>query len=521
MKEKDFDNIGKRLYDLEADPPANGWKKIGSALANPAGSGKVVWLRKHWWKPLIILIPVGLYIGYTSNDSSNLSSSQLSLNSSVEKLGEDNRGETTESITRNMQGKETLVENSEENRVNKSPVTPEGSTISSDRNSKALVSGHPSLKKSTIVGGDAADKRESRSNNVGLHSQLEPMGNSTANDNAVEDFKSGVSIVGESSTHAKMEGNEHGSIEQNSMQGLDETKNGDTEISGISNTDEPENKGFEGRDKPQGQVSNTYAATDSAKKIEVPDSAFIIASAKDSTSAIKEENEPGKSHQWRITLSLLPQYVKKTVQPVTGDEVLLTKVNRSGNSYKAGFGFSAGAGLAMTKNLYLDAQLSYSQASQRINFAYATGKVDTLVAVQQSDETVRITPVYATSDREISSRYEYAGIKLGITQYFWSTARRRFNVSATAGAHYLVSAEVNEKVNGRWISLDHGALNKLNYTVMFSGGYNLNLNKGWELMINPALTYYVRKVSSRALPYSIQQQSFGLNVMLSKALGTL
>jgi hypothetical protein len=41
MKEKDFEDIGKRLYDLEADPPKAGWKKIGTALNAPGrGSNK-------------------------------------------------------------------------------------------------------------------------------------------------------------------------------------------------------------------------------------------------------------------------------------------------------------------------------------------------------------------------------------------------------------------------------------------------------------------------------------------------
>jgi hypothetical protein len=191
---------------------------------------------------------------------------------------------------------------------------------------------------------------------------------------------------------------------------------------------------------------------------------------------------------------------------------------RSRDKHAISYSFAAGAGLSITDNFYLDAQLSYAEAQQNLFFSYATGNIDTLIAVQQPDQRVQVTPVYETSQREISSKFGYAGIRLGATQYFWSTSRRRFNISAMAGAHYLVSADVKEKRNGNWVALNNDNLNKLNYTIMISAGYNINLSGGWELMINPALTYYVRKVKNSELPYDIDQQSLGLNFMLSKTL---
>ena len=61
MKEQDFDEIGKRLYDLEAAPPNKGWNRIAVALNTLRG---VSWLRKNWWKPFVLIIPALLYFGY-------------------------------------------------------------------------------------------------------------------------------------------------------------------------------------------------------------------------------------------------------------------------------------------------------------------------------------------------------------------------------------------------------------------------------------------------------------------------
>ena len=61
MKEQDFDEIGKRLYELEAAPPDKGWKRIAGTLNTLRG---VSWLRKNWWKPFVLIIPAFLYFGY-------------------------------------------------------------------------------------------------------------------------------------------------------------------------------------------------------------------------------------------------------------------------------------------------------------------------------------------------------------------------------------------------------------------------------------------------------------------------
>jgi hypothetical protein len=139
--------------------------------------------------------------------------------------------------------------------------------------------------------------------------------------------------------------------------------------------------------------------------------------------------------------------------------------------------------------------------------------------VQQADQSVLVTPVYHIDNSEISSKYSYGGIKLGATYYFLSSARSRFNVNTIMGAHYLIVADVKQKINGQWVDLNNQNMEKMNYSLMIGAGYNIRIHQGWELMLNPTITYYLKNVNSENLPYSQRPRFFGFNFMLSKTLG--
>ncbi len=120
----------------------------------------------------------------------------------------------------------------------------------------------------------------------------------------------------------------------------------------------------------------------------------------------------------------------------------------------------------------------------------------------------------------MSNHYGYAGVRLGATYYFWKKERSRFNLTTSAGLHYLVLADIREKTAGEWVSLSNENLNRQNFSLAIGAGYNINLKQGWEIMINPVLTYFTQKVKNQELPYSFNQQLIGLNLMLSKTLGS-
>jgi hypothetical protein len=261
---------------------------------------------------------------------------------------------------------------------------------------------------------------------------------------------------------------------------------------------------------------NLVDAADSAAEVHEELSVAVDSLAETGT---KEKAEQLKlSGIWRLSFSFLPQYLTKSITPVATDEVLVTGAGRSDSPDRLGWGFAVGGGKAVSPNLYIDAQLSWMQINQDIAFSYATG-VDTLLTVQQPDQTYLVSPVYRVQSREITSRYTYGGLRLGGTYYFWTNRKRRFNLAASAGVHYLLSARVREKVNGEWVILNNDNLNTINYSLMAGAGYNLNLNRGWELLINPTYTYFLREVKNNELPYDLNQRSVGLNIMLSRTLG--
>ncbi len=230
-------------------------------------------------------------------------------------------------------------------------------------------------------------------------------------------------------------------------------------------------------------------------------------------------DKKNKALPWRISASVIPQYQGRTVQPATTDEVMMTNVNKPEWRSQLRAGWALGVGKAVSPNLYLDMHLSYVSIQQDIYFGYATGKVDTLLALLQADQTVQVTPVYELNFREIRSKYNYAGLRLAATYYFWNTTRSRWNLMAGAGTHYMVAASVKEKTETGWTLLPEDNLNRTNFSFTLGGGYNWLLNHGWELQVNPSLTYYIKEAKSQSLPYSMNQRSAGITLMVSKTLG--
>jgi hypothetical protein len=248
---------------------------------------------------------------------------------------------------------------------------------------------------------------------------------------------------------------------------------------------------------------------------------LIPADTVELSSADENEKQTQKEKgSWRVSVAFAPQFITNTVKPLTNDEVFVTDINQITQTKPSGYGLAIGIGKAITPNFYIDGQLSYSFIEENIQFDYSDGTIDTLLTVEQPDKTYLVSPVYALENREVSSHYNYGGVRFGATYYFWSTPRTRFNMTATFGAHYLLSANVKAKVNGEWMAMSNENLNTINYSFSAGAGYNIMMGKGWELMINPMLTWYLREVKSQDVPYSVREEALGLNFMLSKTIGS-
>lgn len=472
MNDKDFDDIGKRLYDLEADPPKNGWARISPVLNTPTPSGKVIWMRKNWWKPLVLLIPaVSLYIMHAGQnvESPKLPSARSTESSIVDRsfkaqaeTPSANGGANDFNVRQPSTGKQEMKNAIAGLAREETPVK-----------SKALLS--------EPLTGNVSQQNSNISSYIRKKDEEEKM-QATGSTSVKASTTLPVRIVSGERRSA------HDEILAPIQYAPVDPVSQDMDTASI----------LRSQSKPLVQEPQTTADTASSE-------------------SLAKINEAKQDGQWRLTVSFTPQHVVKAVRPIANDEVLMTGIDNARYPQKIGFGFAVGAGKAITPDFYIDGQLSFMEMQQDIYFSYATGKVDTLLAVQQTDQTVRVKPVYHVDHREITSKYGYGGVRLGGTYYFWSTPRRRFNIAATAGVNYLVSARVKEKINGQWVSLNDGNFNKVNYNFMVAAGYNLNLTKGWELLVNPALTYFLRDVKNEELPYKLNQRSFGLVIMLSKS----
>lgn len=476
MKEKEFDEIGKRLHDLEADPPKDGWAKISPLINALNQPGKVVWLRRNWWKPLIILIPMSAYILFSNEVGNDLKLSSSVTSSSIEQ-------------TTKTQSEETLSDKTASNHS----IQNEASTKNEMQN-EPLQSGKDQMQIKQYKSSSEKSSRKSLSKNL---------------------------VADKTDKKDDVRNNEQPLIAAYKT----ESKDASVSMEDISTSDNQSVLLIPEKDDTEEKLILPVVLQEVARD-SLTDEKDIISDKKEVitdtllSKEISEKEDVKKGYgPWRISASFAPQYVMQAVQPVTSDEVLITEINRSGNMKRSGLGISLGAGKAITPSFYLDGQLSFTQVQQEIQYSYSTGLVDTLLAVQQADQSVLVTPVYHIDNSEISSNYSYGGIKLGATYYFLSSARSRFNANATLGAHYLIAAEVKEKINGQWVDLNNQDLEKMNYSLMIGAGYNISLHQGWELMLNPTVTYYLKNVNSENLPYSQRPRFFGFNFMLSKTLG--
>ncbi|MBX2968455.1 MAG: hypothetical protein KF803_03715 [Cyclobacteriaceae bacterium] len=440
MKENDFDDIGKRLYNQEAEPPQDGFSKIRAALVTPATPTKTI-LIKNWWKPLVLLIPVAVYL--TVNDT------------------ELNQNMASTSLTNAIK-----AESSNQKETEGTPLTKSTSA---------------EIKQIKDVPAQAELVSLSRKQPVSTHE------------------------------HAEINPNENKIIEE-------KTVSIETSEQSIAAEVKHETEAIQA---PYIVALNPVADSiqqDSLIKEELTTVDSLEKEVKTDETPAEKSNENART--WRLSASFAPQYITKNIKPIANDEVFLASARKNSDTENIGFSAAIGIGRSVTRNLYIDASLSYTQIKQAVNLSYTTGKVDTMLAVQQADQTVVLKPVYAYTNREIANTFGYAGLRLTGTYYFWTGERSRFNFSASAGAHYLVSAQAKERINGEWVKLNSDNIEKLNYNLSVGAGYSMLFNKGWELQINPTLTYFMKNVKNEELPYSYSQQSVGLQIMALKKLGT-
>jgi hypothetical protein len=579
LTDKDFEDIGKRLYDLEADPPKKGWERIAADMVPPpSGVGKKTFLGRHWWKGLLIILPISVFLIWPENETPRKETGHAGIVSQMEDgsnshdvITENNGSDSPSSGSRGINdsdvpnvGSATTPIAGASGRTNTSNGIDTGQANGADE-----ISVPPVEQDAAIRGGVTENYPSHHKHSNKVDRSVAPEENDVPLDALVQlrdtdnDSKAGIANDGgngylssqdsglevKTSPLQESAGNDnsirHGHQANPSVvgvppnrtaQSIDDAQDNSAEVGQSTLAAFKESKPDPQRSIADGDESSESVVHPNSRKPAVIDQPAQLMTEPDS---IKNEgaisskaqqdpdsaDEPGydkeaqQTSTWRITAAVSPQFSYKSITPVGNDEVLVTNIrSRSGYPERAGFAFAVGAGKEIFRNLYLDAQLTYARTSQTIDFSSATGKIDTLLAVQGGDGNVRIVPVYQVTDREQKSTLGYGGIRITATHYFWSKGKRRFNISAGAGLNRMVSNAFEEKINGSWVRFDDLPLSKTNYHFTLGAGYSVAFGNGWELMFTPMLTHYLKKIQSNQQPFHLAHRSYGLNIMLSKSL---
>jgi hypothetical protein len=126
--------------------------------------------------------------------------------------------------------------------------------------------------------------------------------------------------------------------------------------------------------------------------------------------------------------------------------------------------------------------------------------------------------VYHINEREISTKHGYAGMQLGFNYKVLAMRSSHISIIGSASTQMLVFTDAKEKINNNWISFEAKGTSRLNFNMMAGLAYTRNMSRGWDVSINPMLSYYFKEAGDRNLPYNTSRQSVGLTLMLSKTL---
>lgn len=471
MNNNDFDEIGRRLRNMEAEPPKEGWKRIAPVIASVPGAGKVSWIRKNWWKPFAVAVPVAvvtwLYIdGSTQTNSTSLINTigSESTQNKADTIVRDNKAVPAEALE---------IQGHSESIAGQTDALEKRATL----HSKALPSRNQI--RLAITGEERMDKAQ-------------------ATDSSSEADESALRLV--EGLDRRIEPLVITAIESD---GVSERQF----LSTSTIATEPDS----------GERVLMLAAEgergDSVQVVRVPPAPDSLA-----TPSRPDTNKESQRRNWRLSASYLPLFLKNRIDPVKNDDLLITNVKSGNKLHYAGYSVNVGAGLAVSSGLYIDAHFSYLQLEQRTRYAYSNGDVDTLIATQLPDQTVVVSPVYHTYNAEVQGKYTYGGLRLSGTYYMWSNERRRVNIGVSFGSYYLLSADVSEKTHGTWTAVPEASVHRWNHSVSVSAGYSRVFGRGLEFLINPTLTHYFGNTGNGRLPYSQTQSSVGLNLAVFKTI---
>lgn len=483
LDDKEFSELGKRLYDLEADPPEKGWQKIGAFINNAPPAEPKSGLRKKWWIPLALIVPLAGYYGFENEVEVNTPSAEINALALTE-------------------GSTIVSETSSEEDLNSDTNITSGQKLTSEEINTSLVSdANPS---SAVVRKSDVDQRRNATSRTIKPTQKSESLRNISNVSVTEtdhsensSSKQNVNVIAVDNENTERSASPVGASEQEPIVSPDAST-----VTNVSNNG--------------GGSFTEQALTDSVADIIVKEITFAeVDSARDPI--INDDNK--RVRAWRLVASANANYNIQNARPDANDEVFVTRLSdNSPYRQRTSYTLAAGAGKEVLNNLFIDAQLSMSKYTENLGYAYATG-MDTLLTASQGEGVVRVTPVYRETEVETRNSSTYAGVRLGATWYWWRAGRHSFNIHGSAGMNFLISSSTRERIGQQWQETSQSSGADRNFNVMIGMGYGVNLARNWEITLSPTLTHHFNNEPVTRRPVTISQQSLGLTFMVAKYLG--
>lgn len=235
------------------------------------------------------------------------------------------------------------------------------------------------------------------------------------------------------------------------------------------------------------------------------------------------KQRPAIRREWTLGLFFTPRYAFRKFMPVVSDEILITRLDNKNQSNTERVGYELGMQVsrAVRQNLYLESSLALVQLRENVSYSYATDKIDTLIRTVSGNNQLQVTPVYGTGQRQLVSSYAYGNWRLGASYYFWQNAYRRFNVTVSGGINVLAKGRTRQYTDGMleetvvFPSRDN-ILEQKNYNLSLGVGYTVSGGRPYELMIMPSFNYFLGSTFQAREPFGLRPYSIGVHLQLKR-----
>jgi hypothetical protein len=489
LTDKEQEEIRRKLWELEEEPPAFGWKKVDAELRP-----KRRWRGWLWLLPALLLIGIGTVLLWMPEKE--LSSGIRQKENGLANAPTEVAGTPTAATGKGKHGKTAAV--------------PSGN--------KALAplasQNSPAPDGTSLPYGGGMDTGTDTGSSLGMRA---PRLSGESPSHTQRDTHASL-YFREKKPTARQQPQEDGAEPLSARQNPAAT----LPSYGVFDTDETNLSGI------TGTTAYPFLRSRGIRLLYIPARHPHLSFPADTQVVAETVIEPVKQRQaarreWTLGLFFTPRYAFRKFMPVVSDEILITRLNNKNQSNTERVGYELGIQVsrAVRQNLYLESSLALVQLRENVSYSYATNKIDTLIRTVSGNNQLQVIPVYGTGQRQLVSSYAYGNWRLGASYYFWQNAYRRFNVTVSGGINILVKGRTRQYTDGMleetvvFPSRDN-ILEQKNYNLSLGVGYTVSGGRPYELMIMPSFNYFLGSTFQAREPFGLRPYSIGVQLQLKR-----